>query len=304
LRELVKPDKIEVETQIPTFGRFIIKPLERGYGVTLGNSLRRVLLSSLPGAAVTAVKIEGVPHEFSTIPGVKEEALEIMLNLKKLRIKLHGEGEKILKLSAKGPGEVFASHFEKNPEVEIVNPQLKLATLDSEKAKLEMEVRVARGRGYVEASENKKSDWPIGVIPIDSIFSPVRKVNFRVEPTRIGRKTSYDSLTLEIETDGTITPQEALKKAAEILSEYLSIFLKEERKEEEKKEEGLTLSLEEIGIKGAPLKALKAEGIEKVEDLISRSPEELLKIKGFKEKSLETVKEILKNHGLKLKEKK
>ncbi|MEA1965377.1 MAG: DNA-directed RNA polymerase subunit alpha, partial [Candidatus Aerophobetes bacterium] len=283
-------------------GKFFIEPLEKGYGVTIGNSLRRVLLSSIPGVAVTSVRIEGVYHEFSTIPGVKEDVLEIIKSLKQIRAKFFTDKEKKLFLDVRGPLEVKASHFSLDGEMEIINPDLHLATLDNENTHLEMEVTFSKGRGYVEAAENKKSDQPIGVIPVDSVFTPVKKVNYEVKPARIGRKTSYDSLMLEVFTDGTIKSNEAVRKAAQILDEYFQFFIVKGKIEEgkEEREKFLEYNIEEIGLPPLPLKALKSSDIEKIRDLIGKSAKDLLKLQNFGERSLQKVKEKLKKYNLSL----
>jgi len=307
VRELVKADrvKIEKETFSNTYGKFIIEPLERGFGITLGNSLRRILLSSIVGAAVTSVKIEGVTHEFATLPGVKEDVLQIIQNLKKLRVKLYANEERQAFIDEKGPLEVKASHIKVGSEIEIVNPDLHIATLNDEKTRLSMQITIAPGRGYVEASENKKENQPVGTIPVDSIFTPVRKVKYEVLPARIGRKTSYDCLVMEIFTDGTIAPDEALTQAARILQDFTQIFILEDverRKEEELKEKFLQMDIEEMGLPTSALNALKSAGINKVNDLITRNAKELLMINNFGEKSLEKLKKKLAEYNLSLRD--
>jgi len=307
VRELVKADrvKIEKETFSNTYGKFIIEPLERGFGITLGNSLRRVLLSSIVGAAVTSVKIEGATHEFATLPGVKEDVLQIIQNLKKLRVKLYANEERQAFIDEKGPLEVKASHIKVGSEIEIVNPDLHIATLNDEKTRLSMQITIAPGRGYVEASENKKENQPVGTIPVDSIFTPVRKVKYEVLPARIGRKTSYDCLVMEIFTDGTIAPDEALTQAARILQDFTQIFILEDverRKEEELKEKFLQMDIEEMGLPTSALNALKSAGINKVNDLITRNAKELLMINNFGEKSLEKLKKKLAEYNLSLRD--
>ncbi len=300
--QLIKPKEvvIEKETFSDTYGKFIIEPLERGYGITLGNSLRRILLSSISGAAVTAVKIEGVSHEFSTIPGVKEDVLQIIQNLKRIRVKLFVEGEKKVFLDVRGPLEVKASHIKMDSEVEIVNPDLYLATLDDKETHLVMDITLAKGRGYATMEENKHSNQALGTIPIDSIFGPVKRVKYEVKPTRIGRKTSFDSLILEIFTDGTVKPDDAVGEGARILTEYLQFFMAESPKGEKKEGEKKLLeqSVEELGLSGGPLKALKGSGIEKIGDLVRRSSKELLKIQNFGEKSLQKLEKELAECGL------
>lgn len=306
MEQLIKPKEVvvEKETFSDSYGKFIIGPLESGYGITLGNSLRRILLSSISGAAVTAVKIEGVSHEFSTIAGLKEDMLQIIQNLKRIRVKLFVEGEKKVFLDERGPLEVKASHIKTDSEVEIVNPDLYLAALDNKETHLAMEITLARGRGYATMDENKHSDQPLGTIPIDSIFSPVKKVKYEVEPTRIGRKTSFDSLILEIFTDSTIKPDDAVREAARILSEYLEFFMAEppqgkvEREKEEEEKELLEQSVEELGLSSVPLKALKSSGIKKIGDLLGKTSKELLKIQNFGEKSLQKLEKKLAECGL------
>jgi len=309
LRELIKPEKIKIDenTFSDTYGKFVIEPLERGFGTTLGNSLRRVLLSSIPGAAVVSVNIEGVSHEFSAVPGVAEDALQILQNLKRMRVRLHTNGRELY-LEAIGPTQVKAGDFSPDSEVEIVNPELHIANITSDKARLSMRITLARGKGYVEAAENKRDDQPVGTIPIDSIFTPVAKVSYQVTPARIGRKASFDSLVMEIHTDGTIRPDQALREAAKILREYLSLFTMEIVSEEkvgaevEKKEGGefLEEEIEEINLVGSPLKALKKAGIFQIKDLVSKTSEELLKIPNFGEKSLARVEKKLTESNLSL----
>jgi len=307
MRELIKPKTInfEKETFSDTSGKFIIEPLESGYGITLGNALRRVLLSSIPGVAITSVKIDGVMHEFSTIPGVKESVLEIIQNLKHVRGRLFVKGEKKIALDLKGPVEIKASHFQTDNEVQITNPELHIATVSDEKTHLSMEVTLAEGRGYVEAAENKNLNQPLGTIPIDSIFTPIRKVKYEVRPARIGRKTSYDCLVLEVFTDRTIKPDEAVREAVKILYKYFE-FLTREELEEKREEEALSRKefldqeIEKIGLSGSPLIALKNSGIHKIKDLMGKNENELLRIENFGEKSLEKVKQKLADYDLNL----
>jgi DNA-directed RNA polymerase subunit alpha len=306
VRQLIKPKKvvIEKETLSDTYGKFIIEPLERGYGITLGNSLRRTLLSSISGAAVTAVKIEGVSHEFSTIPGVKEDVLQIIQNLKRIRVKLFVDGEKKVFLDVRGPLEAKASHIKTDSEIEIVNPDLYLAALDNKETRLTMEITLAKGRGYATMDENKGPDQPLGTIPIDSIFSPVKKVKYEVKPTRIGRKTSFDSLILEIFTDGTVKPDDAVEEAARILAEYLEFLVVKppEGEKEEGEKKLLEKAVEELGLPSVPLKALKSSGIKKIGDLVGKNSKELLKIQNFGEKSLQKLEKKLTEYGLGLME--
>jgi len=308
VRELIKPEKIKIEkeTLSPTYGKFVIEPLERGYGITLGNSLRRILLSSISGAAVTAIKIDGVTHEFATLPGVKEDVLQIIQNLKKLRVKLYTDEEKEVLIDEKGPLEVKAAHIKTDKEVEVVNPDLHIATLNDENTRFTMQIRLAWGRGYVEASENRGENQPIGTIPIDSIFTPVTKVKYEVHPARIGRKTSFDSLIMEIFTDGTIKPEEALTQAARILRDFASLCVLEEKEEkpkeeEESKNEFLKNDVEEIGLSTSVINALKNAGIMKVGDLVKMAPKDLLMLHNFGEKSLEKLRKKLAEYNLELK---
>ena len=308
MRELIKPEKVKVEEETfsKTYGKFIIEPLEKGYGITLGNSLRRILLSSIPGAAAISVKIDGVDHEFATIPGVKEDVLQIIQNIKKIRVKLYTDKEKEVFLDVRGPLKAKASHIQTDSDVEIVNPDLYLATLDNEKVHLSMQITLAKGRGYVEASENKRENQPVRTIPIDSIFSPINKVKYEVHPARIGRKTSFDSLVLEIFTDGTIPPDEALNEAAKILRDYTTLFVAKKGEEEIKKGEKSFLEeeVEKIGLSNLALNALKDAKIIKIKDLLDKNSKELLKIHNFGKKSLEKVKKELAQHNLSIKEEK
>ncbi|HHU87718.1 MAG: DNA-directed RNA polymerase subunit alpha [Pelotomaculaceae bacterium] len=292
-----------------TYGKFVVEPLERGYGITLGNSLRRILLSSLPGAAVTSVKIDGVLHEFATIPGVVEDVTDIILNLKNLRLKLYGEEEKVLRVEASGEGTVHACDIITDADVEILNPDLVIATLASS-ARLFMEITVSKGRGYVSAERNKKGDHIIGVIPIDSVFTPVSKVNYTVENTRVGQITDYDKLTLEVWTDGSIRPDEATSLSAKILNDHLRLFigLTESlsdveimvEKEEEQKDKILEMTIEELDLSVRSYNCLKRAGINTVEELIQRNEEDMMKVRNLGKKSLEEVVNKLAELGLSL----
>ena len=293
----------------PNYGKFVVEPLERGYGTTLGNSLRRILLSSLPGVAVTSVKIDGILHEFSTIPGVKEDVTEIILNLKKLAVKLNGENTKRVLINAIGPKEVTAADILGDSDVEIFNPELHIATLE-ENATLIMEINLARGRGYVPAEMNKDENTPISVIPTDSIFTPVRKVNFTVENTRVGQVTDYDRLVLEIWTDGSITPEEGVSIGGKIMQEHLSLFVELTdsaegmeimvEKEENQKEKALEMTIEELELSVRSYNCLKRAGINTVEELCSKTPEDMMKVRNLGRKSLEEVLGKLKELGLQL----
>ncbi len=293
------------------YGKFVVEPLERGYGTTLGNSLRRILLSSLPGVAVTSVKIDGILHEFSTIPGVKEDVTEIILNLKKLAIKLNGENTKRVLINAIGPKEVTAADILGDSDVEIFNPELHIATLE-ENATLIMEINMARGRGYVPADMNKDESTPISVIPTDSIYTPVRKVNFTVENTRVGQVTDYDKLILEIWTDGSITPSEGVSIGAKIMQEHLSLFVELTEsaegmeimveKEENQKEKALEMTIEELELSVRSFNCLKRAAINTVEELTHKSEDDMMKVRNLGKKSLDEVKHKLEELGLSLRQ--
>jgi DNA-directed RNA polymerase subunit alpha len=293
-----------------SYGKFIIEPLERGYGITLGNSLRRILLSSLPGAAVTSVKIDGVLHEFSTVPGVKEDVTEIILNLKSLALKINGEGPRVIYIDARGDGEVTAGDIKTEGDVEIVNKDLHIATLSSD-ARLYMEINIDKGRGYVSAERNKEANQPIGVIPVDSIYTPVKRVNYTVEDTRVGQVTDYDKLTFEIWTNGTIRPDEALSLGAKVLIEHLKLFMTLTdhvsdvnimvEKEDDKKEKVLDMTIEELDLSVRSYNCLKRAGINTVQELTQRTVEDMMKVRNLGKKSLEEVEQKLAalNLGLK-----
>jgi len=293
-----------------TFGKFVVEPLERGYGTTLGNSLRRVLISSLPGVAVTSIKIDGVLHEFSTIPGVAEDVTEIILNIKNLALKMHGENTKIIKIDVQGEKEIKASDIICDADVEIINKDLHIATVD-EGHRLYMEMTVEMGRGYQTSEKNKQPGQPIGIIPIDSIFTPVRKVNYLVENTRVGQVTDFDKLVLEVWTDGTINPDEAISFGAKILSEHLKLFITLTEhvgnveimveKEEDKKEKVLEMTIEELDLSVRSFNCLKRAGINTVEELTQRTEEDMMKVRNLGKKSLEEVQQKLEALGLSLK---
>ena len=298
-------------TEDPNYGKFVVEPLERGYGTTLGNSLRRILLSSLPGVAVTSVKIDGILHEFSTIPGVKEDVTEIILNLKRLAVKLNGENTKRVLINAIGPKEGTAADILGDSDVEIFNPDLHIATLE-ENATLIMEINLARGRGYVPAEMNKDENTPISVIPTDSIYTPVKKVNFTVENTRVGQVTDYDKLILEIWTDGSITPSEGVSIGAKIMQEHLSLFVELTdstenmeimvEKEENQKEKALEMTIEELELSVRSFNCLKRAAINTVEELTHRSEEDMMKVRNLGKKSLDEVKHKLEELGLSLRQ--
>ncbi len=296
--------------KISNYGKFVVEPLERGYGITLGNSLRRVLLSSLPGAAVSSVKIDGVLHEFSNCPGVVEDVTDIIINLKGLAVKMYCDEPRIVYVDARGPGEITGADIQCDPEVEILNPEHHLATLDGD-AYLRMEIVVEKGRGYVSADKNKKEGQAIGIIPVDSLFSPVLKVNFTVEDTRVGQQTDYDKLTLEVWTDGSIGPEEAVSNSARILSEYLKIFvaLTENvpdevtlvEKGEDKKDKLLEMTIEELDLSVRSYNCLKRAGLNTTLELTQKTEEEMMKVRNLGRKSLEEVIGKLAELGLSLK---
>ena len=313
--EFEKP-RIEIAemAQDGTYGRFVVEPLERGYGTTLGNSLRRILLSSLPGSAVSNVKIDGVLHEFSVIPGVKEDVTEIILNLKCLAIKNTSEGNesKVAYIDVEGEGEVTAKDIKADSDIEILNPDLHIATLSGgPNSKLYMEITISKGRGYVGADKNKKEDQPIGMLPVDSIFTPVTRVNFLVENTRVGQITDYDKLTLEVWTNGTIAPDDAVSYGAKLLNEHLALFIDLSdnaknteilvEKEEGKKEKVLEMSIEELDLAVRAYNCLKRAGINTVEDLACKTEEEMMKVRNLGKKSLEEVLNKIAELGLSLK---
>jgi DNA-directed RNA polymerase subunit alpha len=293
-----------------TFGKFIVEPLERGYGTTLGNSLRRILLSSLPGVAVTSIKIDGVLHEFSTVPGVAEDVTEIILNIKNLALKMHGDNTKIIKIDVQGEKEILASDIICDADIEIVNPDLHIATL-GEGHRFYMEMTVEKGRGYQTSEKNKQPGQPIGIIPIDSIFTPVRKVNYVIENTRVGQVTDFDKLVLEVWTNGTIKPDEAISFGAKILSEHLKLFITLTEhvgnveimveKEEDKKEKVLEMTIEELDLSVRSFNCLKRAGINTVEELTQRTEEDMMKVRNLGKKSLEEVQQKLEALGLGLK---
>ena len=292
------------------YGKFVVEPLERGFGHTLGNSLRRVLLSSLPGAAVSSVHIEGVQHEFSTIPGVTEDVTEIILNLKGLAVKMYGEGPKSVIVDKIGPCELTAADIKVDEEIEIINPEMHIATLN-EDAHLQMTLRLERGRGYVSAEKNKARDitMPIGVIAMDSIFTPIHKVNYTVEDKRVGQSNDYDRLTLEVWTNGTLKPEEAVSGAASILTEHLVSFVRLTdtvlpvsmvQPEDDKKEKVLEMTIEELELSVRAYNCLKRAGINSVAELVQRNQEDMMKVRNLGRKSLEEVEQKLQELGLAL----
>jgi DNA-directed RNA polymerase subunit alpha len=308
---MIEIEKPKIETlalnEEGTYGKFVVEPLERGYGTTLGNSLRRILLSSLPGAAVNSVQIDGVLHEFSTVPGVMEDVTEIILNLKGLSLKIHSDEEKVLEIDAEGDGRITAGDIRADSDVEILNPELHIATLSPD-ARLHMRIFASRGRGYVQSDKNKREDQPIGVIPIDSIYTPITRVNYSVENTRVGQVTNYDKLTIEVWTDGSIRPEESVSLGAKILTEHLNLFvgLTDEakdaeimvEKEEDKKEKVLEMTIEELDLSVRSYNCLKRAGINTVQELITKTEEDMMKVRNLGRKSLEEVQEKLEELGL------
>lgn len=314
--EIEKP-KIEIVeiSDDSRYGKFVCEPLERGYGTTLGNSLRRILLSSLPGAAVTSVQIEGVLHEFSTIPGVREDVTDIILNLKALCLKLYSDEPVVLRIDVTGAAEVTAGDILPNSDVEILNPELHLATVD-DSGTLKMEITVERGRGYVPGDKNKRPDHVIGVIPIDSIFSPIQRVNYQITDTRVGNVTDYDKLTLEIWTDGSMRPEEAVSKASSIMVAHLKLFQnmagtppEEEGSEgtftevpEETGSKTMEMTIEDLDLSVRSYNCLKRAGINTVAELVQKSEDDMMKVRNLGRKSLEEVKKKLVELGLALTE--
>ena len=306
--EIEKP-KVEIVelSQDGKYGKFVVEPLERGYGITIGNALRRILLSSLPGVAVTSVKIDGVLHEFSTIPGVKEDVTEIILSFKELSAQLDGDEPQTLIIDAQGEGVIKAGDIVCPPNVEILNKDLHILTMEKD-AKLYMEINIDRGRGYVSAENNKESNMPIGVIPVDSIYTPVEKVSYKVENTRVGQMTDFDKLLLEVWTNGSINPQEGVSLASKILVEHLNLFIDLTQhvssveimveKEEDKKEKVLEMTIEELDLSVRSYNCLKRAGINTVEELTSKSEEDMMKVRNLGKKSLEEVERKLSELGL------
>jgi DNA-directed RNA polymerase subunit alpha len=307
---LQMPEGVQVEDANETKGTFVVEPLERGYGVTIGNALRRVLLSSLRGLAITAIKIDGVQHEFSTIPGVTEDVSDIILNLKDVRFKAEDLKEAHLHLSLDGPGNWTAEDIdEATSEFEVLNPDLHVATL-AEDAEVNVDLRIGYGRGYIPSEENKREDDPIGVIAIDSVFTPIKNVNYSVKPTRVGQKIDYEELTLNVETDGSITPEEALTQAASILRDHVNFFIQLEEEPEPVVEEQevdeevkrirelLAQPVDELDLSVRSHNCLKAASIKTIGDLVRREEDEMLKFRNFGRKSLQELVEVLEERGL------
>jgi DNA-directed RNA polymerase subunit alpha len=309
-QELIKPNKLEVSpgTDQTRFASIVIEPLERGFGMTIGNALRRVLLSSLQGAAVTAVQIDGVLHEFSSVPGVREDVTDIVLNLKTMSLRFHGEEPRRISLTATGPGEITAGMIDAGHDVEIIDPDLVICTLD-DGAKLNMEMTVNTGKGYVPAAAHRAEDSPIGLVPIDAIYSPVRRVSFKVDNTRVGQVTDYDRLTLDVETNGAVTPEDAVALAARILQDQLQMFInfEEPTAQPEAAETGepvlnknLLRKVDELELSVRSANCLKNDNIIYIGDLVQKTEQEMLRTPNFGRKSLNEIKEVLAQMGLHL----
>ena len=308
--EFQKPN-ITVVDQEESYGKIVVEPLERGFGTTLGNSLRRVLLTSIPGTALSYVQIDGVLHEFSTIPGVKEDVTKIILNLKKLELKSLSDEEKIAEIDVTGPAIVTAADLKVDSDVEVLNPDQYICTI-AEGGHLQMNIAIKNGRGYVPASENKTEDMPIGVIPVDSLFSPIKKVNYQVENTRVGKRDDYDKLTLEIWTNSSITPNDALSFASKILQEHFKVFMSTDmdaqledvmvEKEDNKNEKKLEMTIEELDLSVRSYNCLKRAGINTVQELTDKSEADMMRVRNLGRKSLEEVKNKLNDLGLSLRQ--
>ncbi len=309
-QSLIKPEKLDVDpgSDPARVATIIAEPLERGFGMTLGNAIRRILLSSLQGAAVTAVQIDGVLHEFSSIAGVREDVTDIVLNIKQLALRMHGDGPKRMVLQATGPGEVKAGQIQAGHDIDVMNPDLVLCTLD-EGVKLSMEFTVQLGKGYVPAAANRPEDAPIGLIPVDSIFSPVRRVSYKVEPTRVGQVTDYDKLLLTVETNGAVTPEDAVALSARILQDQLQLFINFDEPQALRTEEpqddlpfnrNLLRKVDELELSVRSANCLKNDNIVYIGDLVQKSEQEMLRTPNFGRKSLNEIKEVLSAMGLSL----
>lgn len=308
--DLIKPSKLDIQGgQDPRrVARVVAEPLERGFGLTLGNALRRILLSSLQGAAVTSIHIDGVLHEFSSIPGVREDVTDIVLNIKTIGLRMHGDGPKRMRLRGEGPGEVTAGQIETGHDIEVMNPDLVLCTLD-DGARIDMELTVETGKGYIPGSQNRPEDAPIGLIPVDAMFTPVRKVAYRVENTRVGQVTDYDKLTMEVETNGAVSPEDSVALAARILQDQLQLFINfaepESRRLEDKPSEppfnrNLLRKVDELELSVRSANCLKNDNIVYIGDLVQKSEAEMLRTPNFGRKSLNEIKEVLTGMGLHL----
>jgi len=309
-QSLIKPEKLDVEpgSDATRTATVIAEPLERGFGMTLGNAIRRVLLSSLQGAAVTAVQIDGVLHEFSTVPGVREDVTDIVLNIKQLALRMHGDGPKRMALTATGPGEVRAGQIQTGHDIEVMNPDLVICTLD-EGVRLGMELTVNVGKGYQPAFVNRPEDAPIGLIPVDAIYSPVRRVSYKVEPTRVGQTTDYDKLLLTVETNGAVSPEDAVALAARILQDQLQLFINFDEPQQVRPEEplddlpfnrNLLRKVDELELSVRSANCLKNDNIVYIGDLVQKSEQEMLRTPNFGRKSLNEIKEVLASMGLSL----
>ncbi|GBQ71232.1 DNA-directed RNA polymerase subunit alpha [Ameyamaea chiangmaiensis NBRC 103196] len=309
-QSLIKPEKLEVEpgSEPSRTATVVAEPLERGFGMTLGNAIRRVLLSSLQGAAVTAIQIDGVLHEFSSVPGVREDVTDIVLNIKQLALRMHGEGPKRMMLTATGPGEVRAKQIQTGHDIEVMNPELVICTLD-EGVKLGMELTVNVGKGYVPAAANRPEDAPIGLIPIDAIYSPVRRVSYKVEPTRVGQVTDYDKLLLTVETNGAVTAEDSVALAARILQDQLQLFINFDEPRPVRTEEpqddlpfnrNLLRKVDELELSVRSANCLKNDNIVYIGDLVQKTEQEMLRTPNFGRKSLNEIKEVLTSMGLSL----
>ncbi len=306
-RDLIKPKQLVADEETTqTFGKFVAEPLERGFGITIGNSLRRILLSSLQGTAITAIKVKGVLHEFSTIPGVREDVTDIVLNLKEVRLRLNDGLQGSARIESKGDGVVTAKDIVASPFVEVLNPDQHIATLSKE-GRLDVDLTLKLGRGYVPAERNKDEDAPVGTIPIDAIFSPVRKVNYNVSNARVGQRTDYEKLTIELWTDGSVRPDDAIAYAARILQDQLAIFVNFEEQPEEPEQvaadgpglnDNLFRSVAELDLSVRSANCLQNAGIKYIGELVQRTEAEMLKTKNFGRKSLNEIKEILRDMGL------
>ncbi|EWY39856.1 DNA-directed RNA polymerase subunit alpha [Skermanella stibiiresistens SB22] len=309
-QELIKPNKLDIQPgdDPQRTATVVAEPLERGFGLTLGNALRRVLLSSLQGAAVTSIQIEGVLHEFSSIPGVREDVTDIVLNIKTMGLRLHGDGPKRMRLRADGPGEVTAGMIETGPDIEVMDPELVICTLDTA-ARLVMELTVESGKGYVPASQNRPEDAPIGLIPVDALFAPIRKVSYKVDNTRVGQVTDYDRLSMQVETNGAVSPEDAVALAARILQDQLQLFINfeepthavaEERGEEPPFNKNLLRKVDELELSVRSANCLKNDNIVYIGDLVQKTEAEMLRTPNFGRKSLNEIKEVLSQMGLHL----
>ena len=296
---------IEVRERRDNYAKFVIEPLERGFGITLGNALRRILLSSIPGAAVTYMKIDGVLHEFSTMPGIVEDTIALMLNLKGLPVKLNSDEPKVLTLNVNGPHQVTAADITPDTDVEILDPNYHIATLSAKSARLSMEIGVEKGRGYVTADRQPNVEHMIGLIPLDSIFSPIRKCNFTVDDTRVGQNVDFDRLTIEIETNGSVTPDEALSTAAMIMQEQLDLFVNftnEEKPLPQTPASEWDIPVETLNLSVRSFNCLKRAGISKVSELLDMTEDEIIKMRNFGKKSLDEIKQVLEERGLSLRQ--